>query len=1147
MRLSHHARRVPAFQPLAVAAAVWLLTGPAQAQFYAYTGSVSAVPADVNNPIFNVGAVLSLGNSAAGSFSALAGALLSADGLSIANGGIGNGSMLVTGTGTVANLVGNTHRVEVGNWGVGSLTVSGGALLDGTANAGVCTDCYSYIGHGAGSTATLTVTGVNSEMRLLRNVTIGTTAVHPGLGTPGGTTNATVNVLAGGTLRTQSANVGVGPGGSTPTGTEQSVANVLINGANSRWIVSPNTIDNTAAGLTLANHVNATATVLVSGGGQLRVDGSGGPGPNDFMNIGVNGGRATVTVTGVGSSVDVVGVNSVLQVGRSGPAPVNPSFYNGSFEVLAGATASTLYLNVARDGARGRMLIDGAGSKLSQVGVGSNQSPGFNGPAYTYIGREGGQGEVTVSGGGEWLMSQGVGGDGRVSGNGMGIGLGRGVNSSGSLLITGAGSKVEIVSTSMSPGAGVGDNRNPSVDVGYDNPGTSSGTLSIEAGGKLILTGNAVSTLANGRTTALNIGGRSGTAATGTATVTGANSEIIVQGNDAYIGVGREAGSTGTLNVLADGKVSSTSLAIGISGTGTVNIDDATVALSGFRTNTNPVTGAGMTVGRGAGSNAALNMSNGATLTITPTTYTSGFAVGGDSFLSGGTGAVTMSGGSSIVVGGPLIGNGGTVGRTGTGTVTMSQASFIEMGTGATIDFGRSPGGVGNLSLSSGSWLRANQIQFGGINDVDPGGIATSTVSGSGSRLQAEGAIGRLSVGRGGTGTLTVSDEAKLMATFLNVGRAPTGTGTLTANNATIDVSGQKNLGGTEFGASFGVGTRGGVGTAALANNTQVTIKNETLAGNVGAFLTVGGNEDAPLSGTGVLSVSGGSSITIEATGGPAQARIGYSGIGTAAFSGGSSLNVVNGDVYVGQQAGSVGVLTLGGGSTINAAYIGVGVSQPYSGGVQTNGGTGVIVLNDSTINAGMFELGAGGVLTGNNGVLNVVGDVVIGGVIAPGNSPGRLRINCNIITLPGSQIILEVSGSGSSYSIDELIIGSEASFDLASAQIVFSFIGATDPNAFAATGNFNLDNFLRSATGNVEAGLSTAFAPGQSWDNVVNTSQIMATSEAYEITSFSFDGETGGVAITATPVPEPSTWAMLVFGLAGLGALARRRQAAGG
>ena len=132
-------------------------------------------------------------------------------------------------------------------------------------------------------------------------------------------------------------------------------------------------------------------------------------------------------------------------------------------------------------------------------------------------------------------------------------------------------------------------------------------------------------------------------------------------------------------------------------------------------------------------------------------------------------------------------------------------------------------------------------------------------------------------------------------------------------------------------------------------------------------------------------------------------------------------------------------------GSVLNAAYVGAGTSRPYDG-TAYNGGVGTIVLNDSTINAGKFELGATGLLTGNNGTLNVAGDVVIGGTISPGNSPGRIRVRCNIIMLPGSRIVLEISGSGDdlgTYEFDQLIIGDTATFDLASAEIVFSFLGA--------------------------------------------------------------------------------------------------------
>ena len=105
-----------------------------------------------------------------------------------------------------------------------------------------------------------------------------------------------------------------------------------------------------------------------------------------------------------------------------------------------------------------------------------------------------------------------------------------------------------------------------------------------------------------------DIGGRSGFTrrGNGTATVTGAGSEIIVQGYDALINVGREAGGNGTLNVLAGGKVSSISMAVGISGTGTVNIDNATDRAQ-RRTAATVSVGAGTTIGRGTGGNGTLD------------------------------------------------------------------------------------------------------------------------------------------------------------------------------------------------------------------------------------------------------------------------------------------------------------------------------------------------------------------------------------------------------------------------------------------------------------------------------------------------------------------------------------------------------------
>jgi len=946
----HTARRASAaFQPIAIAAAMLLGTSPpAQAQYYDYEGSVFTWPTDLVPTIDIFSAALDLrpnsltvGAGAAGSFSVWAGADMQAAAIYLGHDGNGSGTMVVQGQteGTpisaLVRLSGTDNRLGIGEWGIGTLTVSGGAIVDATLDAAGCAaaSCRSFVGNGAGSTGTLTITGAGSEVRTLRNFTVGQTSVFTDppngfvFGTPGGTTNAYVNVLDGGTLRTEGATVANNNRSPDGNGSEQANGTVVINGAGSQWIVTRNSVDNTAALMSLGIGSGADALVTVSGGGKLQIDGTGSSGPNDGINIGSNG-KGRLVVTGAGSQVLTSGVNHFINVGA------NNSLGDGTFEILAGATASTLYLNIGRNGGTATLLIDGAGSTLTQSGVGVDQSPSANGGAFAHIGRNNGggtgTGSVTVSNGGQWILNDG-GGDSRTAQSGPGIAIGRGADSSGTLTITGAGSRVEITASSLGLAPGAADNYNPFVAVGYDNPSTTSGTLMISDGGKLILNGNAVSTVADGRATTLNIGGRTGTAATGTATVTGAGSEIVLNGYDSLINVGREAGSNGSLNVLDGAKVSGISLVAGVGGTGTVNIDNATVEMTGYRTDAAQV-GAGVTIGRVSGGNGTLNMSNGAQLLITPSVLAGGMSVGGDQFGAGGTGTVTMSGGSSIVIGGTMAGSSMSIGHNGTGTATLDNSSIT--------------------------------------NEV--------------------------------------------------------------------------------------------------------------------------------------------------------------------------------GNVYVAREAGSIGVLALTNNSTVTADFVGVGVSAKYDGVAQANGGTGVLVLNNSTLRAAGFELGAGSVLTGDGGTIEIVpssGDVVIGGTIAPGNSPGRLRIRCNIIMLPGSRIVLEVQGTGDFYEIDELIIDGTASFDLASAQIEFSFLGSTDPNQFAAIGGMNLDNFFRSEVGATTTGLSAAFAPGQTWSSVVNTAAITAVSEdaAFSNIQISYTSD-GNMSVVA--VPEPSTWGLMFAGLAAVGGWARRRKA---
>jgi hypothetical protein len=133
------ARRFGRCHVAIVASALCLSLSPAWAQFstsganYVYPASAPVPNGPGNADLGNVG--LSIGQGASGSFSAISGSTLRVGNLSVGDGGTGSGSVVFDGLGTKVFVIGDEfsqgviNRLQVGNWGKGSLTVSGGALL----------------------------------------------------------------------------------------------------------------------------------------------------------------------------------------------------------------------------------------------------------------------------------------------------------------------------------------------------------------------------------------------------------------------------------------------------------------------------------------------------------------------------------------------------------------------------------------------------------------------------------------------------------------------------------------------------------------------------------------------------------------------------------------------------------------------------------------------------------------------------------------------------------------------------------------------------------------------------------------------------------------------------------------------------------
>ena len=295
-------------------------------------------------------------------------------------------------------------------------------------------------------------------------------------------------------------------------------------------------------------------------------------------------------------------------------------------------------------------------------------------------------------------------------------------------------------------------------------------------------------------------------------------------------------------------------------------------------------------------------------------------------------------------------------------------------------------------------------------------------------------------------------------------------------------------------GASLSIGNRTGTGVATVTNGSHVNITN---SGSLGASLNLGGTSPNPL-GNGTLTVAGASQINVTAASGQATFQVGRDGTGFATVKEGSSINVGDGRTFIGRLAGSNGTLMLASGSSLNAGYVGVGRNQVN--GVSGDGGTGKLIVDDSTVTATTVEIGTAGFLGGNNGTIN--GNVTLHGTLSPGDSPGRIVINGSLRTGSG-HLLLDVASNGDGFDIDHLILTKGSAFDFTGLEVTFKFLGSTNPNAFADSGEFDLDNFIQSlvTVSHTLTGLSSVFAPNQTWATVFATSHFSAQSDAYVIT----------------------------------------------
>ena len=189
-----------------------------------------------------------------------------------------------------------------------------------------------------------------------------------------------------------------------------------------------------------------------------------------------------------------------------------------------------------------------------------------------------------------------------------------------------------------------------------------------------------------------------------------------------------------------------------------------------------------------------------------------------------------------------------------------------------------------------------------------------------------------------------------------------------------------------------------------------------------------------------------------------------------------------------------------------------------------------------------------GGTLQASGGIINLAGVIggtgtlqgsvtVISGVVQVGASPDALHIEGPYFQT-GGEIKFEIDPNGlGGYLESSLVFDPGNGVSITGTKIVFDFLNGANPLAFFDSGAFNLDAFFQESDGSL-------FSSGFNLESLFADDIFSTNMRGFDITGFSADG---AVSLSqSSAIPEPSTWAMMLLGFAGLGWAGYRRASVG-
>ena len=1088
------------------------------------------------------------------------------------NGNIGftsGSSGVVTVTGAGSSWV-NALQLAVGNGGTGELWVLGGGQV---GSAG------SFIGKLAGASGAVTVSAVGSQWLDSVDITIGNLGQGSLTVEQGGSVVAsrdlimarpgqgTLTIQSGGSVSNGKAYVGKDSGG---------VATVTVTGAGSRWTSS----DYFFMGY--------------DGSGTLNIESGGAVESKAYGFIGYNaGGKGAVVVRNAGSSW--TNNKAYLSLGDAG---------EGSLQILDGGlvSSSTAYLGKRATG-KGEATVDGKGSKWSldtkNIYVGSLgqgtllvQNGGVVSNASAYVGSElGSVGSVTVDGAGsQWnntgdlyvgdlgkgvLLVQ----NGAVVGNAGGF-VGNKRGSVGSVTVSGAGSQwtnTEGVAvgylgsgTLSIEGGGV---VNSAISSFIGQAKGSSGSVTVDGAGSQWLLGSKALNVGNLGTGALLIQnggvvsdqlGYVGKAAggVGTATVTGKGS-LWSHADGLYIG---SAGS-GVLSILNAAKVAvAASLTLGAQGV--INLDGGSLELASVQRTAggvfnwisgslNILGGAGASLGSGL-LDSALTLVSGQILNVSNQLFVSGnssLALSGGKALVGSLGQqgeLSVGNSSSLVV--------GDGGMNSTGTLQLAGGTLN--GSGALVNNGEMAG-YGTIAGSGGFSNRLALLQTGGNLTLSNTG-ANSNIGNwdlaLGKQLKLVGATlsnqGALNLNGGivtgtGTGSLingvdgTIEGRGVIASLFQNDGRIVLNAGNLRIDRTFVS-SGQINL--TSTAAALTGGSIYNSGRIQGAGQISNAIDNSGRVAAQGTGLTLTLNGDVGNNNY------GGSLIGVLAAEKDATLLINKglaSNLGQIQLAGGTLDN--NGKAMVNQAGASIngfgtlrsGTLTnkgqiflSGGTSALRADIVAGAGSQIILSGLSNNTFYGKLEVQKDAelrVTEGSVATFAAEVKQRGGADINGDGKMFFEGGLSIGNSPGYGYIQGSVTFTSSNSYAAEIGGVNACTTLscadgapllnsnfDKLVVG--GNLKLGGKLVLASW------NGFVAQVGQSFDLLDWGTINGTSSGVFKS----------IDASGFMLAAG----TQLDFSQLYSSGTISVTAVPEPGSWALMLAGLLGLGAIAKRRRA---